>query len=155
MLNKSQNRYMLIFSGLILIGAIILFTLAVDALPVQGYSDNATTFTLDFKTNQVSVNGVEYQPTYQPFKGESELRQFIYDSEFSKRDYPINSCGQIALDFMNYSRSLGYDVWILYIDRPYGRDHIINMTKAGSSYYSFDAAYSFGMMKNLDWWNVR
>ena len=132
MLNKQQYRYMIIFSGLILIGAIILFTLAIGALPAQGYSDNLTSF-----------------------QGESDLRQFIYDSGFSKRDYPLNSCGQRALDFMNYSRRLGYDVWILYIDRPYGRDHIINMTKAGSSYYSFDVRYSFGMIKNLDWWGVK
>lgn len=93
-------------------------------------------------------------PLYQPFKSESELRSFIYDSGFSK-NYVTNSCAQTALDFMYYARSKGYDVWIYYVDNYQGRDHVINMTKAGSSYYSFDVRYRYGMLKNLGWWGVK
>ena len=89
------------------------------------------------------------------FNSTWELRKFIYNSGFSKRIYPPNKCGQRAFDFKDYADSLGYDVDILYYDRPSGRDHIKNLVKIRGHLYSFDVLYPYGLITNLDWWGVK
>ena len=84
---------------------------------------------------------------YIPWQNTNEVRRFVNESEFWKRD---EICWQVALDFVQYAKENGREVGLYAYDAPGTvNDHMANFVIIKDKVYIVEPQWKWGGLKEI------